>query len=119
MHIHVSQALPPFEYRGDLLLLLARGDCEADQIELADYFSPVTLEDRLVGLEQRLLVEAEIVDADDAGESVLEVAGVGLDLADAVTDDAMGVVVEAHCSTTKVCKRSLMQVMSWISLRTS
>ena len=36
-----------------------------------------------VGLEERLLPEAEVVDADDAREAVLEVARVRVDLADA------------------------------------
>jgi hypothetical protein len=47
-----------------------------------------------VGLEERLLPEAEVVDADDAREAQREVARVGVDLADAVADDAVGVVVE-------------------------
>ena len=52
--------------------------------------------EELVGLEERLFPEAEVVDADDAREAVLQVAGVGVDLADAVADDAVGVVVEVR-----------------------
>ena len=49
-----------------------------------------------VGVEQRLLPEAEVVDADHAREPKLEVAGVRVHLADGVADDAVGVVVEVR-----------------------
>ena len=52
--------------------------------------------EELVGLEQRLLPEAEVVDANDAGDAILDVAGVRVDLAHAVADDAVGVVVEVR-----------------------
>ena len=47
-----------------------------------------------VGLEEGLLPEAEVVDADDSRQAVLQVAGRWIDLADAVPDDAMCVVIE-------------------------
>ena len=49
-----------------------------------------------IGLEERLLPEAEVVDPDDAREAVLKVARVRVDLADGVADDAVGVVVEVR-----------------------
>ena len=49
-----------------------------------------------VGVEQRLLPEAEIVDADDAREADCRSPAFGFDLADAVADDAVGVVVEVR-----------------------
>jgi hypothetical protein len=49
-----------------------------------------------VGVEERLLPEAQVVDADDASQSHLEVAGVRVHLANGVTDDPVGVVVQVR-----------------------
>src|SRR5438067_1924948 len=49
-----------------------------------------------VGVEERLLPEPEIVDADDAGEPQLQIARVRVHLADRVPDDPVGVVIEVR-----------------------
>ncbi len=50
--------------------------------------------EQAVGFEQRLFPEAEVVDADDPRQPVLEIAGRGIDLTDAVPDDAVSIVIK-------------------------